>query len=65
MIEIYWLPFRCHFKYSLFAGRSLSADYFGYQPYYDQFYMEPIDVPGKYILFWAINRLDRNKNLLE
>lgn len=27
--------------------RSLSADpYFGFQPYYDQFYMEPIDVPG-------------------
>lgn len=32
----------------IFFCRSLSADYFGFQPYYDQFCMEPIDVPGKF-----------------
>lgn len=35
------------FPLSLLLYRSLSADYFGFQPYYDQHYMEPIDVPGK------------------
>lgn len=28
--------------------RSLSADYFLFQPYIDQFFMEPIDLPGNF-----------------